>query len=512
MYTLPNRSLSIRELLQAAEKHQRLIYRLPENYLPDFFLPEQVTNTEKTIYTKWLQQKNYLPVRAASVLRYLLPPAELWLIPHHHQFTDDYAHTPSADIKPWFQPPVLSAKPCSAIVLGAGIAGAATARALAEYGVKVTVLESAQIAHAASGNRQGLLYAKISPHFTEQTELLLCGYGYTRQLLDNLLPEQENWSPCGVFHLNHNPSERERNRKLSEQAFHHHLYYGLTPTAAEHQTGLPEMPDGLLWQNGAWLHPPALVRALLNHPRITVYEHSAPTASRFQDNVWQIDTPQGSLKADHLIYCTGADSFRQPHLYGLSMRLIRGQTSLVPATPFSQQLHTALSGNSYISPAWQGLHCYGATFGLNDADSRWRDADELTNRQQLHALHPKLATSLLSASNPSQVPRGHSAVRCDSPDHLPIVGPVGDAERMQTVYAKLAADKNLRIQAACPYLPNVWVNTAHGSRGLATAPICAQSLAATILGLPNPLSWRIRQALHPNRLIIRNIVRQNSRA
>ncbi|WP_254000347.1 FAD-dependent oxidoreductase, partial [Kingella kingae] len=70
------------------------------------------------------------------------------------------------------------------LIIGAGIAGATTAYECAIRGAKVTVLEAqSQVAQAGSGNRQGLLYAKISPHATEQTELLLSGYGYTRYVL-----------------------------------------------------------------------------------------------------------------------------------------------------------------------------------------------------------------------------------------------------------------------------------------------------------------------------------------
>lgn len=509
MYCITSDNASVRMLIQAAAQHRRIACMLPENALPDWTLPHHPTAVETAVYRTWQQQKNYLPVTAVSVLHHLLPSTELWLIPHRHS-PADYACLPPDGTKPWFQPPPLPSKPKQVAVIGAGIAGAATARALAAHGVNVAVLESATIAHAASGNRQGLLYAKISPHFTEQTELLLCGYAYTRLLLDQLLPEQEFWSPCGVYHINHHAAETKRNRQLAEQTYHHHLYCGMDAQTAAHRIGLPELSDGLFWANGAWLHPPALVRALLDHPQITVYEHTAFSACRFEGSTWHIDTPQGCLNAEHIIYCTGADSFRQPHLQGLPIRLIRGQTSLAPATDFSRQLRSALSGERYISPAWQGLHCYGATFGVNDGSDDWRVGDEQENQAQLHHLHPALAASLLSPKNHDRTLRGHSAVRCDSTDHLPLVGPVGNAAKMQAIYAALAADKNLPINTPCPYLPNIWVNTAHGSRGLATAPVCAQSLAATILGLPNPLSWRIRQALHPNRFIIRGIVRRHS--
>ena len=46
------------------------------------------------------------------------------------------------------------------LIIGAGIAGAATARKLAEHGVRVTVLEAGKAAQAGSGNRQAALRQK----------------------------------------------------------------------------------------------------------------------------------------------------------------------------------------------------------------------------------------------------------------------------------------------------------------------------------------------------------------
>ena len=158
-----------------------------------------------------------------------------------------------------------------------------------------------------------------------------------------------------------------------------------------------------------------------------------------------------------------------------------------------------------LAPAWQGIHTYGATFIAHDADSDWRETDEQANRQELAALHSELAESL--SENPENL-RGHAAIRCDSPDHLPLVGPLGDIAAMQAVYAKLALDRKYRLTAPCPYQPNVYLNTAHGSRGLATAPLCAEAIAADLLGQPNPLSRALRAALHPNRYIVRAIGRQ----
>ena len=100
-------------------------------------------------------------------------------------------------------------------------------------------------------------------------------------------------------------------------------------------------------------------------------------------------------------------------------------------------------------------------------------------------------SSSLLPGNPTI--KGHAALHCDSPDHLPVVGALGDIAAMQTAYAKLALDKNYRLDnVPCPYLPNAYINTAHGTRGLATAPVCAAAIAADILSLPQPLSQRLR--------------------
>ena len=83
-----------------------------------------------------------------------------------------------------------------------------------------------------------------------------------------------------------------------------------------------------------------------------------------------------------------------PNVSALPFRQIRGQTGVVPASPFSQKLRCAISGESYISPSWQGRHCYGATFVLNSNDETWYPNEEIDNRAALQQLNPPLAQSL----------------------------------------------------------------------------------------------------------------------
>ena len=518
------------ELARAIAAHEKPLYLavcLPDLSLPEFRPSESPSALEQALQQAINAQSGCIQFNGVNALNDILPDVHLWLLPPanasrlHEHFpqpvcwqTEPVAQNKAEPQKPWFSPPASRTPPERALVIGAGIAGAATARALAEHGLPVTVLEAAAPALAASGNRQGLLYAKISAHPTEQTELLLCGYGHSRHLLQRLLPEADCWGGDGVLHLNHNAAEAKRNQALGRQRHHAHLYRTVSAAEAGQIAGIPISQSALYWPQGVWLNPPALVHALLDHPLITLHTHTPLLSATHNGHGWQARTPAGLFHGSHIVYCTGAHSPQMAdfNIAALPWRLIRGQTSLAAASPQSAKLRCALSAASYISPAWQGLHCYGATFLPQQRTSDWQMADETANRAELAKLHPHLAADLLSdgLSLADNIPKGHAALRCDSPDHLPIAGPLGHIAAMQQAYERLALDKNYRLNTPCPYLPDAYINSAHGSRGLATSPICAQSIAATILGLPDPLSQRIRTALHPNRTIVRAIVQQQN--
>ncbi|WP_051940623.1 FAD-dependent 5-carboxymethylaminomethyl-2-thiouridine(34) oxidoreductase MnmC [Stenoxybacter acetivorans] len=415
----------------------------------------------------------------------------------------------TAAVKPWFRPPP-AVKVQHVAVVGAGIAGAATAFALAARGIHVTVLEENQPATAASGNRQGLLYAKISPHNTAQTELLLAGYRFSRQLLTQTLP-LEYWQTCGVLHLNHNERETERNRQLAARFPNHDLYQAVNAEEAGELAGIELDIGGLWWHQGAWIHPPSWVNTLLTHPNIRVIAHARVRTLEIKENGWDVvyqlteNNEACTLHASHVVVCAGINSNRFQPFTDWTLHPIRGQTTTANSGELAKKLRCALSGESYISPSWQNKVCFGATFLPQNNDNHLHLDDETHNWQTLARLHLALAHDIQAASQHTIRPQGHAAVRCDAFDHLPIVGVAGNAAAMRRVYARLASDKNYRINDDCPYWNGLYVNTAHGSRGLATAPICGEAIACAILGLPSPLSMRLQTALHPNRLIIRGI-------
>lgn len=340
----------IRTLDQTIRKHAHplnLIVCLPDNQIPDFQTAQDASDSECRLKHRLDQATQCLQFDSINLIEHILPDVRFWLVPpsrtrrlheHFHHIswqTEAIPQTESKSDKPWFALPQTSErkKPEHVLVIGAGIAGASTAHALASHGISVTVLEARKAAQAASGNRQGLLYAKISPHDTGQTELLLAGYGYTKRLLGHILPDSDTWGGNGIIHLNYSRTEQQRNHELGLQKHHNHLYRSITSAEAEKIAGIPlntpyaEPLCGLYWQHGVWLNPPAFVRTLLSHPLIELYENTTLTGISHDGEKWIASTPNGTFTATHIIYCTGAHSpcLPETNLAALPLRQIRGQ-------------------------------------------------------------------------------------------------------------------------------------------------------------------------------------------
>ena len=108
-----------------------------------------------------------------------------------------------------------------ALVIGAGLAGTSTAASLAARGWGVTLLDRHDsLAAEASGNPQGALYARLSPHATALTELAAAGLEYTARSLPVFgLERGVDFDPCGVVQLEYDESERLRQSRLAAQGW-----------------------------------------------------------------------------------------------------------------------------------------------------------------------------------------------------------------------------------------------------------------------------------------------------
>ena len=113
----------------------------------------------------------------------------------------------------------------------------------------------------------------------------------------------------------------------------------------------------------------------------------------------------------------------------------------------------------------------------------------------------KLQTSLPDAEWTSDVDvSGNLAkqgIRCVSRDHLPFIGGLSDLE--------LQKQRAVDPSAATPHYQNVYALLGLGSRGLTTAPLLAEVLAAQMCHEPLPLSIELLEAIDPSRMWVRKI-------
>jgi len=415
---------------------------------------------------------------------------------------------------PWYGQPAADFKERSAIVIGGGIAGAASAYSLARRGWQVTLLERHDtLACEASGNPQGMLYTKLSPHFTPLTRLALAGYAHTLGLAETLFGDDADaWQACGVLQLDEGDSERQA--ALAACGLPVEVLHAVDAVEASRIAGIELARGGLFFPRGGWVHPPTLVNALCAHRNIRVITAATALELAYEpsEGQWLAFGADGALAVGSAVILAGAaDCAAFDATSHLPLNRIRGQISEVAATQRSRALKTVLCGAGYIAPARADRHCMGATFKFDSEQSGTTVEEHRENLEMLGQLSPVLFEALDGAALDPQHLAGRAAFRCVSPDTLPLVGPIADAEDFRHVYRALGRDATLRLDTPAPWVHGLYVNTAHGSRGMITAPLAGEVLAAMLEGEPGVLEQPLLDALHPSRFLLRELIRKTPR-
>ena len=418
-----------------------------------------------------------------------------------------YVGSAAVQHKPWFARPAPHTGERSALVIGAGLAGCATAASLAQRGWQVTLLERHNaIAQEASGNPQGVLYLKLSAHHTTLSRLIVSGYGHTRRLLEGLQKKQ-HWDNCGVLQLAFDDKEAQRQSQLAT-AFPADLLVNLDKSAAEAKAGIALPAGGLFYPEAGWVHPPALCELLSQQPNIQLQLHQEALELRREDGRWQAWNGEQLLASASVVVLASAAEIKGfSQSAGLPLKRIRGQISRLPATAASRALSTVVCAEGYVAPVRQDKHTLGASFDFNSDDLTLNRADHASNLQLLEEISPELAKQLNAAELAPEHLQGRAAFRCTSPDYLPIVGPLADAAAFSEAYAVLSKDARQVPDTPCPWLDGLYINSGHGSRGLITAPLSGELIAAWLNDEPLPVPADVAQACHPNRFALRTLIR-----
>jgi tRNA 5-methylaminomethyl-2-thiouridine biosynthesis bifunctional protein len=177
---------------------------------------------------------------------------------------------------------------------------------------------------------------------------------------------------------------------------------------------------------------------------------------------------------------------------------VRGQVSHVPTTAGLSKLKTVLCYDGYLTPAHNGAHCIGASYGRNQTDLAYRTDEQEQNRARLQACVPQQRWPAEVDVSGAQARIGCAApagITCRSP------GPSPGWRRWRIMTSAPRISR-----AHCPARRPLRAGGAR-LRGLCSAPLCGELVASEICGDPLPLAADLLEALHPARYWVRRLRR-----
>jgi tRNA 5-methylaminomethyl-2-thiouridine biosynthesis bifunctional protein len=142
-----------------------------------------------------------------------------------------------------------------------------------------------------------------------------------------------------------------------------------------------------------------------------------------------------------------------------------------------------------------GWHVVGTTYAPNDTDANIRVVDTLENLGALRAISSNVYKSV-----DVKHMQGRVAWRSQTRDYVPLAGQMVDSEKLREKTPRHNALPN-----TLPWLEGLFVNAGHGSKGMITAPICAELIACLATGQDMPVSPELAARLNPSRFLLREL-------
>ncbi len=386
-----------------------------------------------------------------------------------------------------------------AIVIGAGLAGCASALALARRGWQVAVLE--QGAHAASGASalpSGLLHPALAADDSHAARLSRAGFLFGRRQLDCLQANEPLLLASGVLQIAGDELAEERwPQLLQQQRWPAGFVQRCSASEACEAVGLPPRRGGLWFADGAVVSAAAWCRAMLaEEPGIRLCSgHQAIRIAR-QAGSWLIEARAVPIgRAPVVVIAAAMDAPRLLETQFAPGRPIRGRTTQLAAGELAR-LRAAITGRGYVVPGLDGRVAVGATYETIGAGEEPGVPDQTAHETNLERL-----SQLLARPVPVRIDGGFDAVRCVAMDRTPLAGAVADE--------RATLDPRFSLRGAhladLPRRAGLYCSFALGSRGLALAPLLGELVACLIEGEPLPIERSLAATVDPARFLLRRL-------
>lgn len=423
---------------------------------------------------------------------------------------------------PW---PGEQRQPQRVAVIGAGLAGCATAHALAMRGIPTTLIEAQDtVAAGSSGNPRGILHFSPARQLTPAARLRLQAYSHALQHYAVLAGQHDiGWQPGGVLQLAMPGKEQLQWQGLADAGrYDASLFRWVSREQAQTLAGVTLPAGGLFFPGAGSLNPAALCQALSQTTGITLHTQTRVTGMTAEPDGWTLalNTPDSHREAhfDAVVVCSNpfARDFEILPDYPLVANHGQTDTYTVRDTRGSNDTagivlpKTVVCHKGY-AVAWKAHGSQqlmtGGSFAQGHHDEAETEMLGKKNLALLASMLPDLAAALTAAAHPCQ---SRTGTRVTTPDFLPLIGPVEDSTACRQIYAALSRNARKPVTACPDYLPGLYINAAHGANGLTTTPLAGEYLAALICGEPLPILHEDIQAIHPLRYLVRDLKKQQA--
>jgi tRNA 5-methylaminomethyl-2-thiouridine biosynthesis bifunctional protein len=386
-----------------------------------------------------------------------------------------------------------------AVVVGAGLAGAAVAAALARLGAAVTVFDRhPKPAAEASGNPAGLFHGAVNGDDGTHARLFRAAALVAQREYGAAIALGVPGCADGLLRLETRTGGIDAMRAtLLRLGLPADYVQGLDAQAASRVAGV-DLPDGAwFYPGGGWIAPAAWARLALTTPGVRFVGGTQIAALSRLGGHWVLHDRSGRTvaQAKVLVLANAADAMRLLAPLGAPpwpLDHSRGQvTWWKPPQPLPLKLPVA--GDGYALPLTDGRVLCGATRAAGEPgeDAGPRPADHRLNLERLQRL-----TGLPAPTDPGLL-AGRVAWRLHSSDRLPIAG------ALPWPVDRMAPGQRLDQARLLPREPGLFVLTALGARGLTLAPLLGRLVAAMATATPWPLEQDLADAVDPGRWIVR---------
>ena len=400
-----------------------------------------------------------------------------------------------------------------AIVIGAGLAGAAVASCLTARGWRVDLVDRGSTpSTAASGLRAGVFQPHISRDDNLLSRFTRAGFLYALRSWAGALEPTATppWQQCGVLQLADGVDNETRVADTAI-ALALPIDYAMHATRADASAlaGRDVSIGGWWFPAAGFVRPSAIVQAQLadadrhaaRHGRsgpVLHLDRMVASLQRVGDRWSARDVAGQEIAAAPVVVLANAcDASRLADLGGDPLRRVRGQQSYLPAPPFAAP-RVIVGGDGYVLPAVDGMAVAGATYDLDHDDPFPDTASHTLNLARADRMLPGSVAGIDAAAL-----SGGVGFRCVATDRLPMVGPIVDVTRVNADKAGLAGSH----LADLPRLDGLYGAFAFASRGLAWSALAAEALASELDAEPAPLPHSLLDAVDPGRFVLKALRR-----